>query len=137
MSMEPVAYGPFRLDLDTGQLFRFKVPIGQPLSDKERAVLRVIMEHRGAVARFSAFPGSSREDVNFYVHAIGNRIGQAFSLHIQNVWGEGYRFELNVPDLTGRRVHIAGSGNRNLEYAHAPLPERWFAKSWRPVAGWW
>src|SRR5439155_1855761 len=57
-----------------------------------------------------------------YVHAIVKKLGSPSSSfrHIENVRGVGYRFALQVRDLSGRRVHLAGSAGstQNLEYAH-------------------
>src|SRR6266446_2807608 len=122
MIVEPIIYGPFRLDLDSGQLFRLDVPIGKPLTAAERKVLSTIMSFKGEVAPFSEFEAPDRPPIVWYVHAINEKLGtpSAPFRHIQNVRGDGYRFELQTRDLTGRRVHIAGSaGNsKNLEYAH-------------------
>src|SRR6266851_4115820 len=122
MSLEAIIYGPFRLDVDSGQLFRLDVPVGEPLSDTELKVLSKIMAFKGEVAPFSEFEGPNKDAVNWYVHTIVGKLGTPSSpfRHIQNARGKGYRFDLQARDLTGRRVHIAGSaGNsKNLEYAH-------------------
>jgi len=80
------------------------------------------MSFQGEVAPYSEFEGNDKSTVVWYVHAIVEKLGTPSSpfRHIQNVRGDGYRFELQTRDLTGRRVHIAGSaGNsKNLEYAH-------------------
>jgi hypothetical protein len=56
MALEPVSYGPFRLDLDSGQFFSLNVPIGQPLTQIERKVLSVIMSLKGDVASYDVNP---------------------------------------------------------------------------------
>jgi len=122
MSVESVVYGPFRLHLDSGQLIRLDVPVGARLTDKECKVLSTIMSFQGEVAPYSAFEGTGKTEVNWYVHTIVKKLGSKVSpfRHIQNVRGEGYRFDLRPRDLNGRRVHIAASagGSKNLEYAH-------------------
>jgi len=119
MSIESsVVYGPFRLDLGSGQLFKLDVPIGAPLTDMERKVLSVIMSAKGKVAKYVAFE-QSRSEVVWYVNAIKKKLGSSFR-HIKNDRANGYKFELQTRDLNGRRVHIAGSGgaSKNLDYAH-------------------
>src|SRR5712692_7067157 len=105
MSLEAIIYGPFRLDLDSGQLFRLGVPVGVPLSDTERKFLSKIMASKGEVAPFSEFGGSSKDVLNWYVHTINGKLGTPSSpfRHIQNKRGEGYKFDLQARDLTGRR----------------------------------
>jgi TIR- and PNP-associating SLOG family/Transcriptional regulatory protein, C terminal len=121
MPFESSIYGPFRLDLASGQLFRLDVPIGELLTDTERKLLSVIMSFKGDVATYEAFERDA-DTVAWYVNSIRKKLGSSSSpfRHIQNVWGVGYRFELQTRDLSGRRVHIAGSAGEsdNLEYAH-------------------
>lgn len=122
MAVKNIIYGPFRLDLDSGQLFRLDVPVGEPLTGTERKVLSTIMSFKGEVAPFSEFAGTDKRPVVWYVHAIVKKLGTPSSpfRHIQNARGDGYRFDLQTRDLSGRRVHIAGSAGciKNLQFAH-------------------